>query len=473
MHLKNLRNELAELDISIVRQRTRLQEMEQRQAAVRAEIDAFVFPILTLPPEITAEIFLHYAFGVDEDYGRNVIRPREILTLLTVCRAWRKVALSVPALWATLDVGALPIRRKLPGEMEEIVDRWFSRAGTLPLSLDWHAYTVSPWKEQLNNVLRRHAPHLQLLNICISLGSFSHLPESLPFLLLENLDISNLDPDTHPTLAAPLLTFREAPRLRSVDLERISPASLILPWQQLESFSATSVTPQECLDVFRMSPSLRKFEFHGSHGADPAIVNDETIIVHARLTSFWLCNRDQEIMQHLALPALEELGLESLTVDEEILVPFLSRSRGSVRRFLFSGGPLLSMQYFRHMPSLTTLGLHSQQAQSRVDFVRALNRQYNQDFLPMLKELTLMNWKLDDIDTQLFDALGSRRATTESEGGHARMRLTVFELIWMADYSGATVPSMEIPGFLDRHAGALRDLQGCGMKIRIDGKNYL
>lgn len=179
-------------------------------------------------------------------------------------------------------------------------------------------------------------------------------------------------------------------------------------------------------------------------------------------------------MQHLALPALEELDLESLTVDEEILVPFLSRSRGSVRRFLFSGGPLLSMQYFRHMPSLTTLGLHSQQAQSRVDFVRALNRQYNQDFLPMLKELTLMNWKLDDIDTQLFDALGSRRATTESEGGHARMRLTAFELIWMADYPGATVPSTEIPGFLERHAGALRDLQGCGMKIHIesDGKNY-
>ncbi|KAJ7175164.1 hypothetical protein C8R43DRAFT_1201819 [Mycena crocata] len=476
MVLENLRKELAELDVDIIHQRIRLQELEDRHTIVGAQIDAFIFPILTLPPEITAEIFLEYAFGEDDG---NLMCPEDTLILLTICRAWRKLALSVPALWATFDAGTLPMYRDGPEEMEKHLETWFNRAGALPLSLYWFGTTVDPCSGQLNNVISRHAPRLRYLHICISLGCVSHLSESLPFLLLEDLYISVLDETTSPTpLATAMQTFREAPQLRHVAIEAVSPASLILPWHQLESFRAVSVTPQECLDVLRMASSLRKFEYYGSYSDVPFFWNHEPVITYPRMMSLHLYNQHQELLQYLSLPALEDLHLGSLSVDEIILLSFLSRSRESLRHFTSSGTePILSTQCFRTMPRLTTLDLYFLQAQPRIDFVRALNRQYEDDFLPTLEKLTLRQWEAQHIDNQLLDALLSRCTATDTEDGRSRMQLTSFELIWVGDDNlGMIVAGSEIISrFLGCHEGGLADLQGGGTKIRIqtDGKTYI
>ncbi|KAJ7784077.1 hypothetical protein B0H16DRAFT_1296787, partial [Mycena metata] len=97
----DLKNELAELKVSIARYSLLLKETEQRKAAVQAALDAYIFPVLTLPLEITTEIFLHYAFAVHEEDDRHGPRLscRDILLLTTICRAWRRLALSVPGLW--------------------------------------------------------------------------------------------------------------------------------------------------------------------------------------------------------------------------------------------------------------------------------------------------------------------------------------------------------------------------------------
>ncbi|KAJ6543942.1 hypothetical protein B0H19DRAFT_1169064, partial [Mycena capillaripes] len=93
MYLENLRQELAELEISITRQRALLEELEERKSTIQAELDAFIFPI-----------FLQYAF--DEDHDEELFPCLAVHLLLSVCRAWRTLALSVPALWATLDLGS-------------------------------------------------------------------------------------------------------------------------------------------------------------------------------------------------------------------------------------------------------------------------------------------------------------------------------------------------------------------------------
>jgi hypothetical protein len=468
MYLESLRKELAELETFII-PRLRLKELEERKATIQAEIDAFAFPVLTLPPKITAEIFLQYAFEAQDDDDPF----REVLLLLIICRAWRALALSVPALWTTLDLGTLPSHQNGPGEMEEIVEAWFSRAGALPLSLTWFGNSEEPWSgHQINAILSRHAPRLQTLNLCIPPVSFSHLDDEIPFPLLQRLQLSSL---TDP-LNTPLLTFREAPQLRHVDLDGIPPSSLILPWAQLEIFSTEGIAAQECLDILRAAPSLRKFE---SYRAFTDSFNDDPIILHARLTCCHLIGGNSGIMRYLAFPALKDLYFSSFPgLDDDILLPFLLRTRGSLRTFTISygGGLVLSLQWFRHMPHLTSLDLGDLELQSRVDFVRALNRQNERISLPVLENLTLTWWDPDGVDTQLLDAVDTRCTRTETEDGHvAQMPLKSFRLIWPGEYPGCRVTSLDLANLVQRHGTALRDLQRRGMGVHLgpEEKNYL
>ncbi|KAF8210502.1 hypothetical protein K438DRAFT_159963 [Mycena galopus ATCC 62051] len=71
--------------------------------------------------------------------------------------------------WTTLDVGSLPSRWKAPGEMEEIVAAWFSRAGALPLSLSYSG-ALERRSEQINTIISRHASRLQSLDLVIHSG---------------------------------------------------------------------------------------------------------------------------------------------------------------------------------------------------------------------------------------------------------------------------------------------------------------
>ncbi|KAJ7490267.1 hypothetical protein B0H11DRAFT_2400847 [Mycena galericulata] len=481
MYLENLRKELADLEISITRQRSLLEQLEERKATVRAEIDAFIFPVLTLPPEITTEIFLQYAFGTHRELEDNLgCLFQNVFRLLAVCRVWRTLALSVPALWATLDVGSRPLdRNHAPGEMEEIVDTWFSRAGALPLFLNWFGATVDPWSGQINTVIRRHAPRLQTLRLCIHSGCVSHLIDGITFPHLQSLDLSNLDRATASTpLPTPVLTFREATQLRHVALERVSPSSLTLPWGLLNIFSANSISPQECLDVLRAAPELHTFDYYGSDG-DDSFNDDEPVVLHTRLTSFRLCNGNQDILRYLALPALENLDFGNVPgLRQDLFIPFLLRSRGSLRNFelSFTAPLVLSMQWFQHMMHLTSLDLPDLQSHSRTNFVWALNRQHDREFLPTLENLTFTDWKPDHVDTELLDALHTRCIRIETKDGHVHLQLKLLQLMWVARYPGATIPTLDdIRGLVERHGVALRDLQICGTGIHVgtEDKNYI
>ncbi|KAJ7139224.1 hypothetical protein C8R44DRAFT_975122, partial [Mycena epipterygia] len=87
--------------------------------------------VLTLPPEITAEIFIHDAAG-PHDLHENGPLPRPLL-LASICREWRHIALnsSLPSIWAKIR-----ICRYLFSTTENLLRCWLPRAGCYPLELD-------------------------------------------------------------------------------------------------------------------------------------------------------------------------------------------------------------------------------------------------------------------------------------------------------------------------------------------------
>ncbi|KAJ7167747.1 hypothetical protein C8R46DRAFT_898276, partial [Mycena filopes] len=134
MSLFALRARLAALDGSIARHKTALKELEKDRAGVETALKVFRYPVLTIPPEITSEIFLHCL-------PEKLVPPSQAdapLVFLSVCRAWRAVAISVPALWTSLcvDVNEIPSSILLDEHrLPSILDVWFSRAPNSPLTL--------------------------------------------------------------------------------------------------------------------------------------------------------------------------------------------------------------------------------------------------------------------------------------------------------------------------------------------------
>ncbi|KAJ7210597.1 hypothetical protein C8J57DRAFT_1539945 [Mycena rebaudengoi] len=139
-----------------------------------------------------------------------------------------------------------------------IVDTWFGRAAVLLLSLDWLRATIGHWSGQVNAVIRRHAPRLQVLN------RLSHLPESMPF---HHLDIADLD-DIHPL---PALTALHGNTAASACLARKCitigidgpPAATGNLLQLQQSPYPIVVVRIRPVHVVQAASSLRKLNFYG------------------------------------------------------------------------------------------------------------------------------------------------------------------------------------------------------------------
>ncbi|KAJ7022047.1 hypothetical protein C8F04DRAFT_247190, partial [Mycena alexandri] len=257
-------------------------------------------------------------------------------------------------------------------EVDGIIDRWFERAGTLPLSLNWFGGAGNNWSEQINIIVRRYAPRLQFLDLHINAHCITRLIDGVTFPRLQKLYLENLDDGFLPTGTSPMLMFSNAPRLRQVVLSNIPPSFLVLPWESLESFTMGDL-PGASLDVLRMSPLLRKLSVQNPSGN--TVIHDGSIVLHARLNSPSLWNTTDEILQYFAFPTLEDLQLANISfLNNNNFLSFLSRTRGSLRYFTISHRlePLiLSVEWFGYMRHLTDLYLPHLEQRSWVDFVSA------------------------------------------------------------------------------------------------------
>ncbi|KAJ6560392.1 hypothetical protein B0H19DRAFT_1147508 [Mycena capillaripes] len=113
-----LRAQISDLTSEIPRQQ---QLLEARLRDLQKQLDSTTYPVLTLPLEITSEIFLHC---LPTKRASDVMNVQEAPLLLThVCRAWREVAISTPALWTTFDID---VSYYLPC-WSEIAETWFKR----------------------------------------------------------------------------------------------------------------------------------------------------------------------------------------------------------------------------------------------------------------------------------------------------------------------------------------------------------
>ncbi|KAJ7936155.1 hypothetical protein B0H13DRAFT_2649450 [Mycena leptocephala] len=422
------------------------------------QLDGPLSPLLTLPPEITIEIFIH-CLTVPNLFPSPEDAP---LLLLQICASWRVLTLSTPALWRRLDM-EIPYSLPARGEnIEGYIAKWTSHASLTPLSLGFYE-TVRPIAGQMDALVRQYGPRCESLRLRASIKTISKLthPYSLPFLRKLSLTYSP-GSTSHETVS--VRAFTDAPALRELILGQHSvPSMLVLPWHQLTMFTGDTLSVAECLFVLRHSPRLTICTFlyliPGTAGGER--------LTHFSLEDLSISNSTADVLRYIDMPALHDLYLTRPTdFGADTLSELFARCAHSLRRlhyaptYRYRDGA--SVAWFGAMPQLMELDLSGVGAQFVSGFVRALDRGLASTFLPRLRTLQIQcDWC--QVGAELVVALASRCAD-EGLGPIKVIRLQSFRLVWA-----------EV-GWIDpEHGDVLLELVQRGMAIHIGSarENYV
>ncbi|KAJ6530324.1 hypothetical protein B0H19DRAFT_482753 [Mycena capillaripes] len=403
VNVEALQAHIAKLSADIDLQRQVLKQLERSKSDAQRELNAIRDPMARLPLEISSEIFIRCL-------------PRQMrpcassapMLLLNVCNAWTDIALSTPALWASIY---------LKHSCADIIQVWLQRAGDYPLSIS----------------LRKS------------------LDYSTGFILFQHAtQLKNLEIDEEELDVGPLTGVRSFPCLETLTIGAVMDETDVP-----NSFSLAQI-----IRLLRLAPNLVQFTFH--HVSTIADYRGEDLVLPSllclklgdttdliELSSF----AGDDILRNLSLPALQTLFLPFTYITASDFSLFLKRSSPPLQKLVLGAGceqfgfSELD-EWFRLTPSLTDLELFVDEDTSD-DFLSALGNSPSH-LLPNLRTLRIeQGFPTESSYQRMLCALSVRQA-----------QIVFFDFKSM---NGAA-PSEAFS--LDVRAG-LRQLVEGGMKIRI------
>lgn len=246
--------------------------LRRTSARIKTLINTGASPIFRLPNEILSEIMLwacdipeltHFRPLKYQRFGRH-LSP---LVLGQVCHQWRKVSQADSRLWTflwvdlTFETCEKDVRR---------VEHWFRMAKELPLVVnithnddtrlvdEVDCEKLLPDWQPCRQVLRAlfsHSDRIGSLFFGILDGGWGDLLRTpMNFAKLRHLSING---DLDPVFTSnEVLMFSNAPRLESVDLWAVDPASLHLPWDRISNLRICWTKLDDLVNILRRCPNL-------------------------------------------------------------------------------------------------------------------------------------------------------------------------------------------------------------------------
>ncbi|KAJ7474240.1 hypothetical protein FB451DRAFT_1174751 [Mycena latifolia] len=305
------------------------------------DLDSIVYPVLTLPPEITAHVFSFY--GDSPHLGRTSDQGLKPLLLASVCRDWRNICLSV---------------------------------GSLSTHIRIQVYIA--------DILR----HISLL----AAVSDSQIPFDAPIFLLE-YGASRAHPvleyftDQQLDPGAMLTAFSDAPSLREAQLSGASLQCISLLWIQLTHLGFSYQPLSARVDILRHTTNLEILCLHITPSQDAADSSSTPVHLPKLHTLKFSNTRGGMLLGYLTLPALRSLELTSLT-SLNLLLQLCLRSAWSLRsiRLTSISNTAALILCLRSIPSLEDV--NTEWPDSNWSHLIVLLAQ-DDAFLPALRVLTL------------------------------------------------------------------------------------
>ncbi|KAJ7051009.1 hypothetical protein C8F01DRAFT_673501 [Mycena amicta] len=381
-----LREQKAQLDERILQTEMQLENLKAQRVLVEQELSKIVYPILSLPSELTTKIFASaVATGVAEH------KP-VLLQLAAVCQQWRAVALDNPVLWQciafTSDVD----------DPEQLFLCFATRSGTLSLHISIFVRTQYGWEIPqaiLHSSARWKTAHfLTYRGRYPSVSVPSELSGGLALPLLEELTM-NLHTDQWEDR---VMLLRDAPCLHNLCFGAPKLVPLVgLPMEQLQTLEFLDEGPiVELLEVLRHTSNLGTLILPRQEWelVDP-FTGPPLPIYHNLHTLSCVSGFVSVVINQLTAPALQTLHLPGMDMDDELLAAvraFLTRSGCSIRKLFLNEmeyemfSQLITCPAFESVFHLT-LAVQFMSEEDSSDFSSLLG---DGTFLPGLKSFTII-----------------------------------------------------------------------------------
>ncbi|KAJ7149602.1 hypothetical protein C8R46DRAFT_1125609 [Mycena filopes] len=296
-----VRTRIADIDTRIVALQESIQQLSLERNSWKTHLDAYSYPVLTLPNELVSEIFLHTRVNFP-----RLSTLKAPLLLSWICRHWREIALSMPAFWDTLSITPPQNISDHPAKLP-MLETWLRRAGNRPLflALSFRRLPAPPafsMRHFLEGLLL-HRSRWEYLSLDVPFGDLHLLRGDMPSLRVLSLSVRNVDVNALGN--APVSVFDCAPKLEKVSIHAQYGTLLVLPWRQLKSLVLSAMCPYEVSDILRQTINL------SSLAVDFTAADDEDVIA---------------LLQPTPIPPLLYLSdLDVDSTDSEALVQFLDR----------------------------------------------------------------------------------------------------------------------------------------------------
>ncbi|KAJ7684168.1 hypothetical protein DFH06DRAFT_1020 [Mycena polygramma] len=426
---------------------------------VMEELAGVVYPVLTLPNEIACEIFSQYV-------GSYVMLTRyssydSPLRLASVCSSWRALALSHCSLWTHLDSGW---RRDDATRLTNLLRIWLPRAGGLPLHLK-----IALPKTQADCVLRIVGQYsAQWQNLKLNSRGPISFPHDIrgPFPSLTKLHLRS--PYAEGVSILPAIS--NAAHLREVDLVSIYPENWrSIPWSQLTRLNLSDFKIDTCLDILAHASNLEALNFIcGMPNSGPPLAVSLPLILPHLHTIRVVGEYGAELLDYLALPALDVLSLQLTNESTEQISGMVTRSGCTPRSLIFYTYDPAFEQIYRCMtmvPWLRALEM-AYLAGSAADYHLFFETLAQGSILPALESLQITDCGPEIALPTLVRMLKAR--TTDTDG---LAKLQSFSLLFEDD--GDHEPGIngaKRDARVEDALATLHEMRSQGLKVDIKSK---
>ncbi|KAJ7672404.1 hypothetical protein DFH06DRAFT_1319828 [Mycena polygramma] len=351
------RARIADLDAQISDLESSLKSLKEKRKSAQDRLDAYTYPVLTLPHEITSEIFIRFLPAYPEcPPPIGLLSP---YLLCQICRKWRDIAFATPALWRAVSLSLRkPIRIT---QTLGLLEASLKRSGACLLSIDLRRDTEEASQlVPFSRAIEEHRARWE--HLAVVLRALNNLPVGDPPLpRLRTFKLLWGDEDSALTSS----TFLAAPLLRKVLIERFyNGAQSIFPWSQLTVLFVGGIRALPCVHILHQLVNVTSCRFRLSFDWDAGSAADvvprvvtlpylDILILEAgmpyRLTP-------HSILETLSLPALRQLNVSrNVFGPVSVVTSLISRSGCSIEELCISGtDPDTSLRDQDDLPLFTT-----------------------------------------------------------------------------------------------------------------------
>ncbi|KAJ7641219.1 hypothetical protein FB45DRAFT_899692 [Roridomyces roridus] len=302
------------IDAEIHRLQEWIRVLQMEQQSCQQRLDAYKYRVLTLPNEITSEIFLHFIPPYpDCPPLRGLDSPT---TLTHICREWRDIALATPMLWRGLSIDEADNRAG-------VVQTWLDRSGSCPLSITLErGHSRAGARNESFIAALLYCERWQHVQLKLGTEEVALIKGPLP--LLETLSLVVVGRFNY---RQPTTSFGDFPRLRAVMLNDADHGWL--PISQVTSLAVKTVLPSRYISHLCAAVDLRYLSL--IECSPPRVPHGQNHIQLPRLEILVLmrCPDVHRILDMLTLTALHTLRVCGKGLGEDLissLSSFISRS---------------------------------------------------------------------------------------------------------------------------------------------------